>query len=415
MAEGGGSAVTLRASHRSVLRLALALLPIIFVAEWFLEAIDSDDRFLPRWYVYLPFALAAYGLLRLRRPNALGLLMPAVAYLAVGTVFESIWEVDTGVPDSSTTLGLLVGLGILSAVIAYDQFVLAVMSTTAAVAVVAVVTGADARLPGDDQVIRVSTSVLMVSLSAWMIWRLRSDLDSKAADLEQVAQTRERLVAAVSHELRTPLTGIVGFSDELANHWDQFDRAEGQQLVGVIAEQAHDMADIIEDLLVAARVDGGDIALQPADVILRAEVERVLGTGLVAGWVSEGRVQLAGNDVTAWADPLRFRQIVRNLVTNAARYGQGTITVTISAPSADVAAVSVADEGSPLAPETAERVFEPYFTAHSDNRTEGAVGLGLPVSRQLAQLMGGDLRYQPAAELNTFVLTLPRTGPTGPR
>ena len=404
--EGGVSSDSLlAASHRAILRFAVVLLPAVLAAEWVLEALDDDARLVPRWYVYLFFWLIAWRLCHRARPNALVVLMPAVTYLSVGTVIEATTSVDSGVPDMSTTLALLVGLGIVSGVLAYERTAPAVGFTTAAVAVVAVVTGDADGLAADDLIIRVVTPVLMVSLAGWMISRLRRDLDRKAEDLSRLVGARDRLVAAVSHELRTPLTGVVGFSDELASNWDRYAPVESKQLVGVIADQAHDMADIIEDLLVAARVDTGDVAVVPSTVDLRSEVDRIVATGEGAQLLASGRVRVSGGGVLAWADPLRCRQIIRNLLTNASRYGGNEIAVRVFLAQGR-ACVSVSDNGRSLTQQQADRLFEPYYTAHDDVAAVGSVGLGLPVSRQLARLMGGDLTCQIDGAGTTFRLDL---------
>ena len=105
-------------------------------------------------------------------------------------------------------------------------------------------------------------------------------------------------------------------------------------------------------------------------------------------------------------DSLRCRQILRNLVSNALRYGGDRIEIVVVARD-QVATVVVADNGAALSPEHAERVFDPYFTEGNGRTMPGAVGLGLPVSRRLARAMGGDVTCQPEADRTVFSLELP--------
>ena len=375
-------------THKAILRLALTVIPVIFVAECILELTDGDSRLLPRWYVYLSFWLIGLWLYR-RRPNALTILIPAVAFLSIGVLLEATTGVDIGVPDTATALALIVGLGILAAVISFKYIFPVIGLAALAVLITATVTGVEDGLPGDDLVIRIAASALIVSLAAWTIYRLRDDLDRKAAQLTRLVGARDRLIAGVSHELRTPLTGIVGFSDELLSSWDHFSNAEALQLIGTIATDSRDMADMVEDLLVAARVDD-DIRVHLARVDLREEVDALLANIRMHEGLGNRSINVAGEHVSAWADPVRIRQVIRNLVTNAVRYGGADISITIGSDG-DAAFVDVSDNGSSLEHAHAELVFEPYFTAPTAARIEGSVGLGLHVSRRLARLMGGDV------------------------
>jgi signal transduction histidine kinase len=110
--------------------------------------------------------------------------------------------------------------------------------------------------------------------------------------------------------------------------------------------------------------------------------------------------------VDAWVDSLRFRQIVRNLLTNATRHGGPIVTVRIS-QAEGWAIVEVADNGPGIPPEVQEAVFTPYYTLRPTPGLTGSIGLGLTVGRQLARLMGGDVTYRHNGE-SVFTVTLPQ-------
>jgi signal transduction histidine kinase len=111
-------------------------------------------------------------------------------------------------------------------------------------------------------------------------------------------------------------------------------------------------------------------------------------------------------DATAIADPLRLRQIVRNLASNANRYGGGSIKVRLSRPGR-WARLEFHDNGTGIDPEDRQRIFLPYQRAHQRYGQPASVGLGLTVSRQLAELMGGSLDYERIDGWSCFVLVLP--------
>jgi signal transduction histidine kinase len=117
---------------------------------------------------------------------------------------------------------------------------------------------------------------------------------------------------------------------------------------------------------------------------------------------------MVGGPATAWADTLRTRQIVRNLLTNAYRYGGPHVRVEISSRGG-VASLVVSDDGPGVKGIDAEHIFDPYYRSQSspaDARPD-SVGLGLAVARQLARMMGGDLIYRRRAGWSRFELTLP--------
>jgi signal transduction histidine kinase len=110
--------------------------------------------------------------------------------------------------------------------------------------------------------------------------------------------------------------------------------------------------------------------------------------------------------VRAIADPVRVRQIIRNLVTNAIRYGGKQVHVEFVESDGGVV-LTVRDNGSEIPPAEQERIFLPYFSAHHPGSLPSSVGLGLTVSRQLADMMGGRLAYSFDGGWSTFTLELP--------
>lgn len=219
--------------------------------------------------------------------------------------------------------------------------------------------------------------------------------------LEELITAKDVFVATVSHELRNPLTGIMGLAEELRDGFDDFGDRERHDLITLIAHQAAEMTALVEDLLVAVREDVGEVAIVPERVDVVAHLSEL-------GAIHSTRVhwELPDQGVTAWADPQRFRQIVRNLLSNAERHGGRNIRVGISREDSRVL-VWVSDDGGGVPPEEVERIFQPYARAAGTEVKKGSVGLGLSVARRLARLMGGELDYIQEGEWATFRLTVP--------
>ncbi len=222
--------------------------------------------------------------------------------------------------------------------------------------------------------------------------------------LQDLVRSKDEFIASVSHELRTPLTTVVGLADELRSRPDDFDREEQQEFHRLLAEQSAEVSDIVEDLLVVARADIGKVSIQPAEIELGPEINSVL-----RGFSDRDRVQVNGRDreLAVWADRTRLRQVVRNLISNALRYGGDEVVVSVIDDGEGLAGIEVADSGASVTAEIAEELFEPYrHTAQVEGRPP-SIGLGLTVGRKLAQLMGGDLVFVPRDGWTVFRLQLP--------
>jgi len=220
--------------------------------------------------------------------------------------------------------------------------------------------------------------------------------------LEELLRSKDAFVASVSHELRTPLTVVTGMAHELNEQWMNLSDDELGEFTSMLVEQSRDMSDLIEDLLVAARSSIGNVAVRCERVSLDHEIERVL-----AGFPDTGpsSILVRTSSGKVMADPVRVRQILRNLITNALRYGGPNVEIVTSRGPGTIA-VEVSDDGTGIALEDHERIFVAYERAHHNEGQPGSVGLGLTVSRTLAELMGGSLTYRTDGP-SAFRLELP--------
>jgi signal transduction histidine kinase len=220
--------------------------------------------------------------------------------------------------------------------------------------------------------------------------------------LRAEVEARDNLMAAVSHELRTPLTAVMGFAGIGSAAAEDLD-PDTHQLVDLIVQESAEMADIVDDLLAATRAATGSLALDPEEIDLLAEAESV-----VARWDpgETRRVTVRGCRAAAIADPARVRQILRNLVSNAMRYGGDTTEVSVdTAPGYAVAVV--ADDGEPIDDHIRRHMFDLYFRGHDAPGMAPSLGVGLGLSLKLATAMEGTLQFRRTDGRNTFELRLP--------
>lgn len=214
------------------------------------------------------------------------------------------------------------------------------------------------------------------------------------------AQARRRaeadhaeLISLVAHELRSPLVSVKGFSATLLRRWDRFTDDQKQMMIETIGSEADRLTRLIGDLLDVSRIDTGQVIIhqQPVEIaeVCRRHVDRFTAAG---GPPDSVRCQVPEGLPPAWADPDKLDQIVANLLDNALTHGRAPVTVsarfvpgTENAPEA--VAVTVADEGSGIAPAIRELVFSRYWQGGSP----GTIGLGLYVVRGLVRAHGGSV------------------------
>jgi two-component system sensor histidine kinase MtrB len=179
-------------------------------------------------------------------------------------------------------------------------------------------------------------------------------------------------------------------------------------MASVIYTQSIELTHLVDDLLTSERAASGNLTIQTTDIALFDECRDIVeSTGL------EMAVSVLGESVTAHADPLRTRQILRNLLTNAARYVGDNVEVEVAAADGN-ALVSVRDNGGGVSHIDVEQIFEPYYRTQGEGSAPDSVGLGLAVARQLARLMGGDLEYRRSNHWTVFELSLPLSSVPAP-
>lgn len=222
--------------------------------------------------------------------------------------------------------------------------------------------------------------------------------------LEQAVQSKDQFLASVSHEIKTPLTSVLGLAAVLGDEEGHLSEDDQRELIGMIRRESQEVADLVEDLLVAGRAEIDQVKVSREPVHLAEEIENVLKSRLG----SEERDVFVASSLhhVALADPARVRQILRNLLTNALRYGGPEITVTTHRDGPEVTLV-FSDNGDGIPPEHRKRIFDPYHRGQKGANRHDSVGLGLAVSRQLARLMDGDLTLRSDLGPATFQLTLP--------
>jgi signal transduction histidine kinase len=215
---------------------------------------------------------------------------------------------------------------------------------------------------------------------------------------------KDDLIASVSHEIRTPLTEILGITSELAAESADFSEPERKELLGAAADEAQVMSDIVEDLLTSARARAGTLTvmIEPFDPSVAAL--SVTRSAAFRDTPIELRIE---RGVMATGDRLRTRQIIRNLLSNARRYGGPGIRINVTTSDVGYPLLEVSDDGFGIDEGVAARLFEPYVSSGQPQTMPGSIGIGLAVSRTLAERMSASLTNERLAGRTVFTLSLP--------
>jgi PAS domain S-box-containing protein len=205
---------------------------------------------------------------------------------------------------------------------------------------------------------------------------------------ERIERSRANLVSTVAHELRSPLTSVKGFTATLLAKWERFNDDQKKVMLQTVNADADRVTRLITELLDVSRIDAGRLEMRKQVVDLPAAVRKTIAGRVAAGEPEERfDVQIRGELPEMWVDPDKFQQVVGNLVENALRHGEGTITVEVE-PHGTGAAVAVTDQGEGIPDAVASRVFTRFWRG-GDRR--GGTGLGLYIVKGLVEAHGGSV------------------------
>ena len=237
--------------------------------------------------------------------------------------------------------------------------------------------------------------------------RMRMALADARAEVRLVAE-RAAFINMAAHELRSPLTVIAGFVTLILDGSVDPASPIAWEALQKVSAKTRDTLRLVDQMLLASRMEGGAIEMSIAGVdlrdVVRQSVERLGDLARLES--AEILLTLPEQAVPVTVDPMLTGMIIDNLVTNGILHGSSPVHVEVlGAPPR----VTVVDAGSGIAEGIRERIFDPFFQAEGQLRGRGGAGLGLAVSRRLANLQGGTLVLEQSDTGARFTLTLPET------
>ena len=241
------------------------------------------------------------------------------------------------------------------------------------------------------------------------------ELSNALNDSRAAQRAKSEFLANVGHEVRTPLNGVLGMADVMHRVGglapDQAERLD------LIRESGTTLLELLNEILDQSKIETGQVIAEEVDFDLSKLAEKT-----AASWRPEAEKQsldlvldLSGlQQAELRGDPLRLRQILNNLISNAVKFtARGCITLAVNQTALDdgrwMTRLEVSDTGAGIPSDRLDTVFEPFHQADASiTRRYGGTGLGLSISRQLAELMGGDLQARSTVgEGSAFTVSLP--------
>ncbi len=248
------------------------------------------------------------------------------------------------------------------------------------------------------------TLVTAVLRDATGLQTARAERQAREA-LEASSQAKTDFLSRMSHELRTPLNAVLGFAQLL--RLDASEPPSLQQLERIqrIENAGAHLLALVNDVLDLSRVESGHMTVNLEPVDLRAAVEDAMSMVLPLATMTRIGTRIMGRrddllslddgDIFVMADRVRLRQVLVNLLSNAVKYNRPGGEVAVSWQSAgDRCELRIRDDGVGIAPEKLERLFEPFNRLGAEQSKIEGTGIGLVLSRRLAELMRGDLRIE---------------------
>ncbi len=245
--------------------------------------------------------------------------------------------------------------------------------------------------------------------------QLHTELTEAHRKTEQVSKAKSVFLSNMSHELRTPLNVVIGYTSAMLNMPQMYDNVPLPDIyrgdIQQIKDNGHYLIGLINDILDLSKIEAGKLELHCDAVELTDIFKGAISTSL--GLVKEKQIQLRPDFPETmpevWADPIRVRQIILNLMSNAIKFTQSGSVTLHAGQEGDFVRISVIDTGIGIPEHALEHIFDRFQQAeHDTDKQYGGTGLGLDISKQLVQMHGGQLEvHSQVGHGSAFSFTLP--------
>src|SRR5215472_4550467 len=248
----------------------------------------------------------------------------------------------------------------------------------------------------DKQIELVSTFADQAAIAIENV-RLFDEIQDKSRQLELASEHKSQFLASMSHELRTPLNAIIGLTEMMVSNAAQFGTEKAQEPLRRVNAAGTHLLSLINEILDLSKIEAGKLELNPERVNLARLIDEVIGTAGQLAEKNKNRLVVEAQEKLGalTVDPMRLRQILLNLLSNACKFttqGEVALRVRKVVDGRNWVEFAVADTGIGMTAEQQAKLFEEFTQADSSTaRRYGGTGLGLAITRKLARMMGGDV------------------------
>jgi signal transduction histidine kinase len=227
--------------------------------------------------------------------------------------------------------------------------------------------------------------------------RLFDEIQEKNRQLQQASEHKSQFVASMSHELRTPLNAIIGLTEMMVTNAGRFGTEKALEPLRRVHRAGTHLLGLINQVLDLSKIEAGKLELNPQIVELAPLIDEVIGTARQLAQQNKNRLVIEVQEGLGviTVDPMRLRQILLNLLSNACKFtkeGEVELRARKVADGRDWAELSVCDTGIGMTPEQQGKLFAEFSQADATTAQRfGGTGLGLAITRKLARMMGGDV------------------------
>jgi signal transduction histidine kinase len=227
--------------------------------------------------------------------------------------------------------------------------------------------------------------------------RLFDEIQDKNQQLAEASQHKSQFVASMSHELRTPLNAIIGLTEMMVTNAPRFGTEKAAEPLRRVHRAGTHLLGLINQVLDLSKIEAGKLELNPESVNLAPLIDEVVGTARQLAEQNKNRLVVEAQEKLGalTVDPMRLRQILLNLLSNACKFttrGEVRLRVRKAVDGRTWIEFTVADTGIGMTPEQQAKLFAEFTQADSSTAQRyGGTGLGLAITRKLARMMGGDV------------------------
>jgi len=249
--------------------------------------------------------------------------------------------------------------------------------------------------------------------------RLFNEIQEKSRQLQLASENKSQFVSSMSHELRTPLNAIIGLTDMLVTNAPRFGTEKAKEPLQRVNRAGTHLLGLINQVLDLSKIEAGKLELNPQTVQLAPLIDEVVGTARPLAEQNKNQliVEAQENLGAITVDPMRLRQILLNLLSNACKFtkeGEVKLRARRVRNGRDWIELAVADSGIGMTPDQQAKLFQEFAQADATTAQKfGGTGLGLAITRKLARMMGGDVTVtSEPGKGSVFTLRLPGGAPS---